>query len=92
MEKMKYSSIPYHQKWKVRNQLKAEQDGNCLHCGFPLDGEPTEEIKEKDIDWSLFPPNFLQAPVHLHHCHTTDRVLGVVHAQCNAVLWQYHQE
>ena len=31
-------------------------------------------------------------PIHLHHDHDTDLTIGAVHAYCNAILWEYHNE
>ena len=47
---------------------------------------------EKWIDEELVPENFFKYPVHLHHSHYTGMTIGAVHANCNAVLWQYHGE
>ena len=47
------------------------------------------DIKNKKINWKLFPPNFLKYPIHLQHCHKTGWTEGAVHAYCNAVMWQY---
>jgi len=44
------------------------------------------------INENLFPPKFLNWPVHLHHDHKTGMTVGAVHSHCNAVLWQYHNE
>jgi hypothetical protein len=45
---------------------------------------------KKKINARLFPPNFFNWPVHLHHCHVTGLTIGAIHCHCNAVLWQYH--
>jgi hypothetical protein len=80
--------------WKIRKQARNQyvemQEGRCHHCGTPLDCEPAEKITMYRIDWSLFPPQFLKHPIHLHHDHETGLTIGAVHAYCNAVLWQYH--
>ena len=74
----------------VRLEYIRLQNGNCQHCGEPLDGEPSSNIRAKSIDLRRFPRDFLRHPVHLHHCHRTGLTIGAVHARCNAVLWQYH--
>lgn len=87
---VKYSSC--RNKKKVRAEYIKLQDGKCHHCGNPIDGEPTEKIKRMVIDRRLFPLKFFDCPIHLHHDHDSDMTIGVVHAKCNAVLWQYHGE
>jgi len=83
----------YDLNWKerriVREQYINEQNGKCMYCGQELSSEPPEKIKEKEIDWDLFPKNFLKYPVHLQHNHDTGMTEGAVHALCNAVMWQY---
>lgn len=87
-----YNEIHYTERRKVREEYVKRQGGNCCHCGAPLSGEPTKEIKEKWVNRRLFPPNFFKWPVHLHHNHDTGMTIGAVHNRCNAVLWQYHDE
>lgn len=89
---VKYRGLTIQQKREVREEYIRLQGGKCLHCGNPLDGKATQEILDHWIDESLFPPNFLQHPVHLHHCHETGLTIGAIHCHCNAVLWQYHGE
>jgi len=86
-----YSTLDWKKGEKkfVREQYVKDQEGKCYYCSAPLNGDPPSEITDKDIDWGLFPPNFLQHPIHLQHCHKTDMTEGAVHAYCNAVLWQY---
>jgi len=80
--------------WKVRKiareQYVKEQDFKCCFCDGSLNEEAPEKIRSKYINWSLFPPNFLKHPVHLHHDHATGMTIGAVHNYCNAILWQYH--
>lgn len=82
--------------WKTRKQAREqyikEQQGICICCMKPLTSLPAIHIRDKPINWSLFPPNFMQYPIHLHHNHKTGMTLGAVHAQCNAYLWQYKGE
>ena len=74
---------------KAREQYIKEQSGLCYYCKQPLDGKPSKKIQEAPMNESLFPPNFLRWPVHLHHCHNTGMTIGAVHAKCNAYLWEY---
>lgn len=87
-----YSRLQPQQRRAVREEYARRQDGKCYHCKESLDTEPPERIRKLRIDWRRFPPNFLRHPHHLHHAHDTDLTIGVVHAYCNAVLWQYHGE
>jgi hypothetical protein len=89
---MHYSTMTFTERRAVREQLAEQQDGKCHYCGEPLSESPAKHVMQKQINWRLFPANFLRHPVHLHHNHVTDRVIGAVHARCNAVLWQYHGE
>lgn len=78
----------------VKNEVKRQygrlQNHLCMWCKLSLYGEPAKEVTAKPINWNLFPPNFLKYPIHLQHNHKTDMTEGVVHAYCNAVMWQYH--
>lgn len=76
----------------VRTEYAQRQKGFCCHCNAPLDGRPADHILAKPINWNLFPSNFDKWPLHLHHDHRTGMTIGVVHAYCNADLWQYHGE
>ena len=76
----------------VREEYTRLQQGLCYYCNDPLSGKPSREVTEKPIKLELFPPGFLDHPVHLHHCHQTGLTIGSVHSYCNAVLWQYHGE
>lgn len=89
---VKYHKISGYQRRKVREQYVRIQEGKCYHCGAPLEGPPTEDITSRWIYKKLFPPNFFDYPVHLHHNHDTDLTIGAVHCECNAVLWQYYGE
>lgn len=77
---------------KTRELYIKQQNGLCYYCKAPLLGEPAEEVRDKKIHRSLFPPNFFDWPIHLHHDHTTDLTIGAVHCYCNAVLWEYEEE
>jgi len=87
---VEYDRLDRTEKRAVRLQYIDEQNGLCQHCQEPLEGEPTVDIQNMWINRDMFPPGFLQNPVHLHHCHNTGLTIGAVHARCNAVLWQYH--
>lgn len=87
-----YNQLSQPQRKKLREQYVIAQDKKCAHCGRSLLLSPSEEVRNKKIDWSLFPPYFTKHPIHLHHCHKTGNTIGAVHALCNAVLWQYHGE
>ena len=88
----KYSSLSQYQKKLVRVLYHNKQNGLCYHCQSSLDDEPPRQITKLSIDWNLFPKNFLKYPNHLHHSHTSDLTIGVVHSYSNAVLWQYYRE
>ena len=87
-----YNRLDQSQRREVRNEYVRLQSGKCHHCQGDLDEQPPTHIRDKQIDWRWFPPNFLKYPQHLHHCHKTGMTIGTVHALCNAVLWQYHGE
>jgi len=84
-----YDETHFTERKLVREQYIEEQDGKCMYCGNKLIENPPIDILTKDIDWDLFPPNFLKAPIHLQHDHDTGMTEGAVHAYCNAVMWQY---
>lgn len=84
-----YPKLNSRQRREVRLQYIEEQNGMCYYCKQPLDGDPPNRIKNKHINWKLFPPNFLKYPIHLQHNHNTGMTEGAVHAYCNAVMWQY---
>ena len=85
-----YRGLTPQKKRLIREEYVRRQSGNCKYCGTPLAGPPVEFIKNKKINKNLFPPNFFEWPVHLHHDHRTGLTVGAVHCHCNAVLWQYH--
>lgn len=84
-----YSKLNWKRKKLVREQYIKEQNGKCMFCNNKLVDDPPEPIKNANIDWGLFPTNFLKYPIHLHHNHDTDLTEGAVHSYCNAYLWQY---
>ena len=84
-----YTELTQPQRREVRLQYIKEQEGMCYYCGEDLHKEPPKEIKNKSIDWKLFPQGFLNHPIHLQHCHQTGLTEGAVHSRCNAFMWQY---
>lgn len=85
-----YENLTQQERRLVRQEYASLQEGKCSHCGEPLDKVAARKVMKKQIDEKLFPPNFFNYPVHLHHCHDTGMTIGAVHCRCNAVLWQYH--
>jgi hypothetical protein len=84
-----YTKLNSTQKKLVRELYIKEQYNNCWACGESLSGDPRQDIMEAKINYRLFPPSFLQNPIHLQHDHDTNMTEGAVHAKCNAVLWEY---
>lgn len=84
-----YSSLGREERKLVRERYARLQDNKCHHCGWDLSKPPSSNQLTKKIDVTLFPRNFFDHPVHLHHDHRTDLTIGAVHAECNAVLWQF---
>lgn len=87
---VEYHKLSAQSRRFVREQYVKEQHGLCMFCKISLDMSPPKHIREKKINWALFPPNFLKYPIHLQHNHNTGLTEGAVHAYCNAVMWQYH--
>ena len=81
-----YTIIDQKTRQKVRSKYCELQDGLCFYCGKDL---LCKTLVEKEINWNLFPENFLKYPIHLQHNHETNMTEGAVHAYCNAVMWQY---
>lgn len=79
--------------WSVRKRAREEyikrQNGLCYHCGISLYDKPKQD---RLINKQLFPKNFFDYPIHLHHNHNTGITIGVVHNYYNAVLWQYYHK
>lgn len=84
-----YNNLLPFEKRLVREQYIEEQNEECIYCGENLYNEAPERIKNKKINWKLFPDNFLKYPIHLQHNHKTGMTEGAVHNYCNAVMWQY---
>jgi hypothetical protein len=89
-----YNNLTTIQRREVRKLYSEMQNWKCHHCGSHLMKEPTKEMQQKSINFSLFPggTGFLKYPIHLHHDHNTGMTIGAVHARCNAILWQYYGE
>lgn len=85
----KYSELTSSDRRAVREEYVRLQNGRCMWCHNLLTENPPASITSKHIDWDLFPKEFLKHPVHLQHCHKTDRTEGAVHAICNAYMWYY---
>ena len=86
---VQYDSLKRNKRKEVREEYIRIQRGLCFYCQNLLIEKPAEEVTAKPINMKLFPPGFLDYPVHLHHDHSTGLTEGSVHAYCNAVLWQY---
>ena len=87
-----YDQAHWTTRRQARNQYIIEQKNLCYFCKKSLFEQPTRKIRKAFIDKTLFPPNFFQWPIHLHHDHTTKLTIGAVHARCNAFLWQYNNQ
>lgn len=87
-----YTSLSSQSRRQVREQYIQEQEGLCHHCGDTLFRSSSRQVCLLMINEELFPENFFDHPIHLHHDHNTGLTIGAVHAQCNAALWQYHGE
>lgn len=84
-----YNLLSFTERRLVREEYERRQMGLCYYCNLPFYEDPP---KDKKLNLNLFPPNFLNYPIHLHHDHNTGMTIGAVHAYCNGVLWQYHGE
>lgn len=87
-----YNEITPRTRAKVRLQYSEEQNGKCYYCESDLTGNPSIMAMITNVNRELFPKNFYDHPVHLHHDHNTGLTLGAVHCHCNAILWQFHGE
>ena len=85
-----YNNLTPQERKKVREKYIEMQKGMCAHCKEPLKSKAHKSVMSKRINKKLFPDNFFNWPVHLHHCHKTGLTIGAVHCHCNAVLWQYY--
>ena len=85
----KYDKLNAKTRKEVREAYIKMQNNKCWYCDRDLDGEPPIEVTGKHITKYLFPVGFFNHPKHLQHDHDTGLTEGVVHAYCNAVLWEY---
>jgi hypothetical protein len=85
-----YDNLTTKERREVREQYVKEQKGLCYWCKADLSAAPRQDITEKRINLKLFPPGFLNFPIHLQHDHQEGLTEGAVHARCNAVMWQHH--
>lgn len=92
IEPVDYTKLSYFERKVLREKYIKAQNKKCFYCGSYLFNDAPEEIKSKKIDWSYFPKNFLQYPIHLQHNHKTNMTEGAVHNYCNAVMWQYENK
>jgi hypothetical protein len=86
---VEYDKLNSNTRKAVRKEYIRQQDNKCWYCDKDLDGKPPQAILDMPIDWKFFPKGFLRNPKHIQHDHSTGMTEGVVHAYCNAVLWQY---
>jgi len=84
-----YKKLHWTERKTVREQYVNKQENKCMYCGGSLSEKPPDHIRNKTINWDIFPSNFLKYPVHLQHNHKTGMTEGAVHSYCNAVMWQY---
>ena len=89
---VEYNTLTPSVKRIVRNQYVNKQNGRCFYCNNKLNINPPDKILGLKVTKDLFPKDFFKWPVHLHHSHDTGMTIGVVHAYCNAVLWEYEGE
>ncbi len=85
-----YTKLSVKQRRIVREQYVQKQDGLCAFCCGSL-SKPFN-LQEVYINKDLFPIGFFKNPIHLHHNHKTGMTIGALHAECNAIAWQYFGE
>jgi hypothetical protein len=84
-----YTELTWRERRSVREEYVLRQNNLCFYCKGSLTELPPDWVLDHEIDWDLFPPQFLKYPIHLQHDHDTGMTEGAVHAYCNAVMWQY---
>ena len=84
-----YTTLTWQERREVREEYVKLQNKMCMYCEKSLSWSPADWVRDKEINWALFPPEFLKYPVHLQHNHDTGMTEGAVHSLCNAVMWQY---
>ena len=87
-----YKQLTILQRKLVREEYIRIQEGKCSYCNNLLNNAPKSNVLKYKINKKLFPKNFFDYPIHLHHCHKTNMTIGAVHNICNAVLWQYYNK
>lgn len=85
-----YTKLNTRQRKLVREQYVEKQKGRCSVCDCGLNNPANTQ--GFTINKALFPVGFFNNPIHLHHNHKTGMTLGAVHAECNAIRWQYFGE
>jgi len=78
----------------VREKYRRLQKNLCWFCHSSLDkGTPDSFRKLYPITGQelqdIFPPGFMDYPVHLHHDHSSGWTKGAVHNYCNAIMFVY---
>lgn len=86
-----YHKLHWVERKQIREQYIEKQNKKCYYCKCNLYEPAPSHITDKEIDWKLFPENFLKYPIHLQHDHDTGMTEGAVHNYCNAVMWQYER-
>jgi hypothetical protein len=86
-----YDALTPEQRRWARGEYARRQGGLCHYCRAPLAEPPPAKIQRKKLTRE-YPPSFFAWTHHLHHNHQTGLTIGTVHARCNAVLWEYHNE
>lgn len=87
-----YKDLSWSDKKLCRELYTLEQDNRCWLCGSHLDDKPSKVYRGYTIHEGRFPSKFFDYPIHLHHDHIIGLTIGVVHAHCNAYLWQYENQ
>lgn len=87
-----YAAANWRERKTARKLYIVQQHGRCYYCKGPLGMYPAQHVLDKKVDKDLFPVGFFDNPIHLHHNHDSNMTIGVVHAYCNAVLWEYEGE
>lgn len=86
-----YDQLSRGQKQVARAMYIERQRGRCWYCHENIYSDPPGRVLAMAIDWGQFPRDFLKHPIHLQHNHDTGLTEAVVHAYCNAVLWEYYE-
>ena len=85
-----YTRLTRVQRKEVREQYILQQRHQCYWCHEDLRNPAPDVITAQKINLKLFPPGFLNNPIHLQHNHENGQTEGAVHAYCNAVMWEHH--